>query len=84
MKNFTLAVLSLLSWALAASSQPSILEPVVNGGRWSDPATWNLNRIPADGDIVTIPSGMTVNVKNSNYTLASSCPSNGATPPSLL
>lgn len=84
MKNFTLAVLSLLSWAFVASAQPTILEPVVNGGRWSDPATWNLNRIPADGDIVTIPSGMTVNVKNNNYSLAGSCPSNGATSPRLI
>lgn len=40
---------------------------------WNDPNTWNGNSIPKDDDIVCIPSGYSVSIKNNVYS-SSSCP----------
>lgn len=35
---------------------------IVDGGDWSDPATWSCGHIPTHGDVMIIPAGFTVNV----------------------
>jgi hypothetical protein len=46
----------------------------VQNGRWDDGSTWNGGTVPRHKDIVCIPSGRTVTVKNPTYTATSSCP----------
>ncbi|MFN5418626.1 MAG: T9SS type A sorting domain-containing protein [Flavobacteriia bacterium] len=39
------------------------------GGNWNAPGTWDLNRVPACGDVIVIPFGVTVNIPaNVNFT----------------
>ncbi|MFL5728773.1 MAG: T9SS type A sorting domain-containing protein [Cytophagaceae bacterium] len=45
----------------------SIITVVDNNGDWSDASTWDLNRLPTNGDIVKIPSGKTVQVSLNVY-----------------
>jgi Secretion system C-terminal sorting domain len=58
--------------------------PVVQGGEWDNPNTWNNNTLPADNDIVCIPSGWTVTVKGSTYADATGCPGNTTNTPRLF
>ena len=39
----------------------------VQNGSWISAATWDLNRVPVDGDNITIPSGRTVMFMNTPY-----------------
>lgn len=57
--------------------------PVVNDGRWLDGSTWNGGTVPANGQVVVIPSGITVKVKNTVYTAATTCPSDPVASPTL-
>jgi hypothetical protein len=43
----------------------------INNGQWSNSSTWDLNRVPADGDTVIIPTGKNVvlNTSVSNNSL---------------
>jgi hypothetical protein len=45
----------------------------VKDGRWDESSTWN-NGVPGQMDIVCIPAGRIVTVKNPTYTPLSSCP----------
>src|SRR5690554_83431 len=44
----------------AAAQGPAAAVSPLNGERWSDPATWPDNKVPADGDMVEIASGSEV------------------------
>ena len=58
--------------------------PVVNGGFWDQGSTWNGGTVPANNDIVCIPSGVTVRIKpGSTYAAEASCQSNPVTSPRL-
>lgn len=46
----------------------------VKNGRWDNGDTWNGGTIPKNRDIVCVPSGITVTVKNPTYTAATVCP----------
>jgi hypothetical protein len=51
----------------------------VKDGRWDEASTWNNGTIPGHMDIVCIPSGRTVTVKNPTYTATTSCPNTNTT-----
>lgn len=58
--------------------------PVVNNGYWDQGSTWNDGTVPANNDIVCIPTGITVKVKpGSTYAAEASCQSNPAVTPRL-
>ncbi|HEX2607199.1 MAG TPA: G8 domain-containing protein [Flavisolibacter sp.] len=61
MKNFYLLILS----ALLAST--TFAAPVIKAkanNKWNNKATWDLNRLPAAGDTIVIPTGITVTIDN--------------------
>ena len=68
MKKFYLVAFSLLLATISIAS-PAITAVSTNG-QWTNNSTWNLNRVPADGDTVIIPIGKTV-VINSNQNMGS-------------
>ncbi|MBI2731532.1 MAG: T9SS type A sorting domain-containing protein [Sphingobacteriales bacterium] len=41
-----------------------------NNVNWNNTSSWNINRMPQNGDTVTIPAGLTVVVNNNVYTNA--------------
>jgi G8 domain len=47
-----------------------VINATANNGNWKSTSTWNLNRVPKDGDTVVIPAGKTV-VINNNQNLSS-------------
>jgi len=47
-----------LLFVTAANARPVIT--AVKNGMWTTKSTWNLNRVPVDGDSVVIPQGYTV------------------------
>jgi Secretion system C-terminal sorting domain len=58
--------------------------PVVNNGFWDQGSTWNNGTVPANNDIVCIPSGITVKIKpGSTYAPEASCQSNPIVTPRL-
>lgn len=57
---FTLLVV--LIAAFSVNLQARTCTAIVNGGAWSDPATWSCNSTPTDNDTLWIPLGMTVSV----------------------
>ena len=57
--------------------------PVVNNGLWTSGATWNGGTVPGNNAVVVIPSGMTVRIKNTVYTAATTCPSNPVASPTM-
>jgi hypothetical protein len=83
MKNFTLSCVLLLFFSLGVFAQQTV-QPVVNGGRWNNPSTWSSGSVPGNGDVVNIPAGMTVNVKNEMYSAATACPSNPSLSPTMV
>lgn len=68
MKKFYLIAFSLLLVTISIAS-PTITAVTTNGV-WTNNSTWNLNRVPANGDTVIIPIGKTV-VINSNQNMGS-------------
>ena len=67
MKNFYVTLMLLL---MSAAVYAATITAVVNGN-WNSAATWDLGRVPAAGDVVVIPSGLTVTVTtNTNLTAA--------------
>jgi hypothetical protein len=63
MKTAFLTIMSFFT--LTCSFAAPNINGIVNNGAWSSNTTWNLNRIPTNGDTVTIPSGVTIQI-NSN------------------
>lgn len=57
---FTLLVV--LIAAFSVNLQARTRTAIVNGGAWSNPATWSCNSAPANNDTLWIPLGMTVSV----------------------
>ncbi len=57
--------------------------PVVNDGRWDVGTTWNGGTVPANFDIVCIPTGIRVFIQGSTYVAETSCQSNPAATPRL-
>ncbi len=57
--------------------------PVVNNGRWDVGSTWNGGTVPANFDIVCIPSGWTVKIQGQTYSAETSCQSNPTATPRL-
>jgi hypothetical protein len=58
MKNLLLIVLLSLSVHVLRAADIR----AVQNGNWKTTSTWNLNRLPTCGDIITIPAGITVSV----------------------
>ena len=57
----------------------------IQNGRWDVKETWYNDRIPGNMDIVCIPAGITVTVKNPTYTATTVCPvTNTAVTPQLF
>lgn len=61
----TLFTLVLATIALCSFSQTTIT--ATQSGSWNTNSTWDLNRKPQDGDIVVIPSGITVLLGTTPY-----------------
>lgn len=45
-------------------SYPQLKTAVLNNGRWDQAGTWNPASVPLGGELVTIPGGITVEVRN--------------------
>jgi hypothetical protein len=58
MKKLYLTAIIILT-ASSTFANP-VINAVANSGNWKNNATWNLNRLPLNGDTVIIPSGKTV------------------------
>ena len=63
MKNLLtlLVAVMLLNWGKAANIT------AIQNGNWTSLSTWDLNRVPADGDNIIIPVGRTVMFMNTPY-----------------
>ena len=61
MKNIYTVALALL---LATISIAAPKNTAVNNGQWNNSSTWSLNRVPANGDTVIIPTGKTVTISS--------------------
>src|SRR5688572_5208039 len=60
MKNFYLTLTALL---FTVASYAATITAVASG-TWNTAATWDLGRVPAAGDVIVIPAGITVTVTN--------------------
>lgn len=80
-----LSQLTMLAQAPApcGSSGTATKWPVVNNGLWTSGATWNGGTVPGHNAVVVIPSGMTVRIKNTVYTAATTCPSDPVASPTM-
>jgi hypothetical protein len=58
--SFLLLLLFLSGFSIVSRAASNVA--VTNNGSWSSAATWSLNRAPANGDDIEIPSGFTVHV----------------------
>jgi hypothetical protein len=59
MKQFYLLVFVIL---VSASSFAATITAKSTGGPWNQVSTWNLNRLPQDGDVIKIPANVTVTI----------------------
>ena len=55
----------------------------VSDGDWNTGSTWNTGVVPANGAVVCIPAGKTVQINTPTYTQGSGCPTNPLTTPTL-
>ncbi|MGV3632619.1 MAG: T9SS type A sorting domain-containing protein [Bacteroidota bacterium] len=62
MRNFTQTITLFVFILLAFSSKAAKITAKAGGGNWNAAGTWNLGRVPACGDTVVIPVGVTVHV----------------------
>ena len=60
MKPFILTSILLLS-LIYANAAPI---KAINNGDWNTPSTWDLGRVPTNGDVITIPAGITVTISS--------------------
>jgi hypothetical protein len=67
MKKFYLAITLILSCTLIFAQ-----DNTASTGSWTSAATWSLNRVPAKGDRIIIPTGVTVSVPMSTSVTGSS------------
>ena len=84
--TLSLLVISIVSQAqLPAGCVASANKwPVVSNQYWNSNSTWNNNQEPATGQIVCIPAGTVVKLKNNVYKQGSSCFSDPAKTPQLV
>lgn len=54
-------------WLISSSVSAELITAVDDHGDWAESSTWNSNRIPADGDLVLIPEGYTIEVTSNVY-----------------
>jgi hypothetical protein len=66
-------IFTLLMTALANANYAASIT-LINNGDWSSATSWDLNRIPENGDIVNIPNGKTVQVTTNIYNVVPSQP----------
>jgi hypothetical protein len=64
MKTIYLILISIFIHSIAATSATIT---AVQDGNWNTNSTWNLSRVPANNDVVVIPLGITVMLKNTPY-----------------
>ena len=50
----------LIAIAAAATASAGSITAVVNNGNWATASTWNLNRVPANGDTIIIPANFNI------------------------
>jgi hypothetical protein len=62
MKNCYLTAI-ILCVAICSFAAP-VITATINNGNWTTNSTWNLNRLPQNGDTVIIPLGKTVLINN--------------------
>lgn len=65
MKHLYFLFLSILIFNFSFSAP--VITVKNNNGSWKNNSTWNLNRKPANGDTIIIPSGKTVVLDNQQY-----------------
>lgn len=66
------------------SSPTNCTKVATSNGDWNNASTWTPSGVPANNDIVCIPSGRTVRIKpGSTYAAETSCQSDPATTPRL-
>jgi hypothetical protein len=63
MKPIFILLMALAAAATASAGQ--LITAVVNNGDWASAATWNLNRVPQNGDTIYIPASKNVNLTTS-------------------
>lgn len=56
------AIFVLVLTVFSANLQARTCTAIVNGGAWSNPATWSCSSVPSSNDTLWIPLGMTVSV----------------------
>ncbi len=61
MKHFCLTALFITAFFCSYAVSNTVS---VNGGRWSQPATWSQGRVPASGDTLMIPANYTLVIDN--------------------
>jgi hypothetical protein len=74
MKTTTLLLLLLSLTTYIPEAESAIITATTTNGNWASTTTWDLHRIPANGDVVKIPSGKTVQLNSDVYNNASSLP----------
>jgi hypothetical protein len=62
MRNVTQFIFLLVFILIAFNSKATIITANALGGNWNAPGTWNLGRVPACGDTIVIPPGVTVHI----------------------
>ena len=63
MKHVYFTTVVLLSFLFSFSAAPTN-KVIVNKGKWNSPQTWSLNRVPANGDTVLVPTSYSVTIDN--------------------
>ena len=63
MKNLISVIISIFSFQIGFAANITAIQ----NGNWTAAATWDLNRVPVDGDDITIPAGRTVMFNNTPY-----------------
>ncbi len=69
MKKLCLSLFSLFAIIIISFAAP-VINGITNNGTWTSSGTWNLNRIPVNGDTIVIPAGKTI-VVASNVNMSS-------------
>ena len=59
-KLYTVLTITFLVLCYIKSSAQATITATANSGRWNAPSTWDLNRVPANGDIIIVPGNIKV------------------------
>lgn len=74
MKTTILLFPLLILIAFCPEAESAIINATATNGNWTSSSTWDLQRIPVNGDVVIIPSGKTVRLNSDVYNNSSTRP----------